>query len=112
MKSVYSSSTIDAKTSLFTVDKVCFITLAEDTNSLCVRVPGVDAHGSEVQFVFGLEDERLGADLQDGWRLHRRGDGEQSGLRRNQRPVFRQPVLAVDELQAAVEVQSLETNNL
>lgn len=77
---------------------------------VCERLPGVDAHGSEVQLVFGLEDERLGADLQDGRRLHLRGDAEQSELRGNQRPVLRQPVLTVEELQAAAEVQGLETN--
>lgn len=76
----------------------------------CLCLPGVDAHRREVQLVFCLEDKRLGADLQDGRRLQRRGDGEQSELRRNQRPVLRQAVLTVEELQAAAEVQGLETN--
>lgn len=59
--------------------------------------------------MFGLEDQRLGADLHDGRRLHRSGDAEQSELRGNQRPVFGHPVLTVDQLQSAAEVQGLET---
>lgn len=74
------------------------------------RLPGVDAHGREVQLVFGLEDERLGADLQDGWRLQWCGDGEQGELRGHQRPVLRHPVLTVEELEAAAEVQGLRTS--
>lgn len=59
--------------------------------------------------MFGLEDERLGADLQDGGRLQRRGDRKQCELRRNQLSVLRNPVLTVNEFQAAAEVQSLRT---
>ena len=60
--------------------------------------------------MFRLEEERLGADLQDGRLLQRSGDGEQSELRGNQRPVLRHSVLTLEELQAAVEVQGLKTN--
>lgn len=77
---------------------------------LRVHLPRIDASRCEVQLVFGLEDERLGADLHDGWRLHRCGNGEQSELWGNQRPVLRHAVLTVDEFQAATEVQGLETS--
>lgn len=73
-------------------------------------VPAVDADGREVQLVFGLEDQRLGADLQDGRLLQRSGDGEQSQLRGDQRAILRHPVLTVEELQAAAEVQGLKMN--
>lgn len=52
------------------------------------NIPGVDAHGAEVQPVFGLEDERLRADLQDGRRLHGRGHAEERQLRWHQRPIL------------------------
>lgn len=71
-------------------------------------LPAVDAQRGEVQLVFGLEDEGLGADLQDGWLLQRSSDGEQGQLWRNQLPVLGHPVLAVKKLQAAVEVQGLK----
>lgn len=75
--------------------------------TLSSALPGVDAGGREVQLVFGLEEQRLGADLHDGGRLHGRGHGEERQLWVHQRPVLRHPVLAVDEFQAAAEVQRL-----
>lgn len=76
-----------------------------------LTLPRVDACWCEVQFVFGLEQERLAADLQDGWWLHWSGDGEQSELRGNQGPILWHPVLTVEELEAAVELQGLRTIN-
>lgn len=41
-------------------------------------LPGITSHGSEVQLVLCLEDQRLGPELQDGERLEERGNGKES----------------------------------
>lgn len=63
---------------------------------------------SEVQLVFGPEDHVFGPDLQNRWGLQRSGDGEQSELRQALPSVFWLPVLPVQELESALEVQRLQ----
>lgn len=84
-----------------------YIGAEKGARGLLGGLPGVDAHGREVQLVFGLKQQRLGADLHDGRRLHGRGDSKERQLRVDQRAVVRHPVLAVDEFQAPAEVQRL-----
>lgn len=62
----------------------------------------------EVQLVFGSEDHVLGPDLQDGWRLQGGGDGEEGELWRRLPSVLLPLVLTVQELEPALDVQSLE----
>lgn len=61
----------------------------------------------EVQLVFGSEDHVLGPDLQDGRRLQGSGDGEESQLRWHLPSVLLPLVLTVEELESALNVQSL-----
>ena len=63
----------------------------------------------EVQLVLGSEDHVLGPDLQDGRRLQRSGDGKEGELRGGLPSVFLSLVLSVQKLEAALDIQRLQT---
>lgn len=70
-------------------------------------LPCIDAHGCEVQRVLGLEEKRLGPDLQDGWSLQRGGDDKQGQLRGVHGPIIRDLVLPMEVLETPAEIQRL-----
>lgn len=71
----------------------------------------VAGHGGEVQLVFGSEDHVLGPDLQDGGGLEGRSDGKQGQLGGHVAAVIQMAVLAMQELQTALEGQGLGRKN-
>ena len=69
--------------------------------------PGINTHGGEVELVFGLEEDCLSSDLQNGRVLDRGGDGEQAQVGLAACPVIPQHALGMEELETPLEVQSL-----
>lgn len=84
--------------------------LFSSVNKLLKLLLGITGHRSEVQLMFGSEDHVLGADLQDGRGLKGRGYSKQGQLRWCLTSIVQSSVLTVEELQATLEIQRLETS--
>lgn len=73
--------------------------------------PGVNAHRSKVQLVFGLKDKRLATNFQDRGRLEGRSYDKQSQLRMRHSAIFCHLVLTMKILQSTVKIQGLWWGN-
>lgn len=69
---------------------------------------GIAGHRSEVQLMFGSEDHVLGPNLQDRRGLKGCDYSKQGQLGRGLTSIVQSSVLAVQELQASLEIQCLE----